>query len=94
MTNTITNEKLDKWLRKENLKKEYEFLLVVSQNNIVNSILLKQKHIIYNSKKIVDYIVTEMKPLIIWYTGRERLSTGNCAKYKKLTILKNGICTK
>ena len=61
--NEISHEKTWTWLRKRNLKRETESLLIAAQNNVIrtNYLYVKAKIV-----KIVDmgYVVIEMKQSI------------------------------
>ena len=63
-TDKISNEKICTWLRKENLKKEIESLLIAAKNNAIRNNYIEAK-IDYSQRNInVDYVVIESKPLI------------------------------
>ena len=62
----ISHEKTWTWLRRGNLKRETESLLIVAQNNAIRTNYIKAK--IDNTQKIasVDYVMTKTKQFITW----------------------------
>ena len=62
MTRDISHEKTWTWLRKGNLKRETESLLIAAKNNTIKTNYIKAR--IDKTKLIIGYEVTETKRLI------------------------------
>ena len=61
LMNTISREKTDIWLRKGNLKRKMESLLVAAQENAIRTNHIKARRDRLNKITYVGYAVTETK---------------------------------
>ena len=64
LINNISYEKTCTWLRKGNLKRETESLLMAAQNSAIRTNHIKARIDKTQKKANADYAVTEMKPSI------------------------------
>ena len=103
-----SHEKSWTWLRKENLNRETESLLIPAQNNAIRTdyIIAKIDKTQQNSKcrlcgdrdGTINHIISEcsklaQKSIRLITTGWARWSTGNCTRNRYFTIRTSGICT-
>ena len=108
LINNISHQKIWTWLRKGNLKREMESLLIAAQDNAIrtNHIKARIDKTQQNSKcrlygdrdETINHIISECSKLAQGSirrdtTGSAGWSTGKCAGNFNSTIQTNGICT-
>ena len=104
LINNISHQKTWTWLRKGNLKRETESLLIVAQDDAIRSSHIKASinKTQQNSKcgdrhETINHIISECSKLAQNIrrdtTGSARGSTGKCVENFNSNIQTNGICT-
>ena len=108
LINNISHNKTWTWLRKGNIKRETESLLMAAQNNTIrtNHIKVRIGKTQQNSKcrlcsdrdETINHIISgcskfHRSSTRLDTTGWARGSTGKCARNLNLTMPTNGICT-